>query len=69
MSSQSIPERIRQLAPHWAVMFLLMLGLLAAVESLVGSLALWQSFFVVLIVVLGYPPLVRWLDVAPEVWQ
>jgi len=69
MSSPSISERIRQLAPHWGVMFVLMLGLILAAEVVVGTLAFWQSFLFVLLVAFGYPPLVRRLGVAPEVWQ
>ncbi|MFW6382665.1 MAG: hypothetical protein ACOCZD_01345 [Haloferacaceae archaeon] len=62
-------ERVRQLAPHWAVMFLLMIGVLAVIEAYVMELSFWQSLVVVFAIGLGYPPVVRRLGVAPPVWQ
>lgn len=62
-------EKVRQLAPHWAVMFVVMIGLIAVVETVYGTLAFWQSLLLVLLVAFGYPSIVRRLGVAPEVWQ
>lgn len=65
----STSGKIRQLAPHWGVMFVAMFVVLAAVETLVGAVAFWQSIALVLAVAVGYPFLVRALGVAPDVWQ
>lgn len=65
----STTEKLRQLAPHWAVMFVLMFVLLAAAESLIGGLSFWQSVILVVVIAFGYPTLVRYLGVAPEVWD
>ena len=61
--------KIRQLAPHWAVMFVIMFVALAGVERVVGELGLAASFAVVFAIALGYPVVVRALGVAPPVWQ
>ncbi len=65
----STAEKVRQLAPHWGVMFVAMFVSLALIESLVGQLALWQSLLLVLVIAFGYPIVVRKLGIAPEVWQ
>ena len=65
----SFSEKARQLAPHWAVMFVLMYALLVIVQGLYGDLSFWQSAALVVAVALGYPTLVRYLGVAPEVWD
>lgn len=62
-------EKIQQLAPHWAVMFVVMAALLAVAELLYGELSFWQSVILVVVVAVGYPSVVRWLGVAPEVWD
>ncbi|PAU85592.1 hypothetical protein CK500_02705 [Halorubrum salipaludis] len=62
-------EKVRQLAPHWGVMFVVMFVVLAAVERLVGSLSFLPSMLLVFVVAFGYPPVVRALGVAPPVWQ
>ncbi|AUX09348.1 hypothetical protein AArcSl_1720 [Halalkaliarchaeum desulfuricum] len=62
-------ERIRQLAPHWAAMFILMIGVLAVIEAYVMTLSFWQSLVIVFIIGFGYPPVVRRLGYAPPVWQ
>ncbi|MEF8779243.1 MAG: hypothetical protein V5A46_01020 [Haloferacaceae archaeon] len=61
--------RIRQLAPHWAAMFLLMIGLLAVIERVVMPLSFVQSLIVVFAIGFGYPAVVRRLGVAPPLWQ
>ncbi|ESS11345.1 MAG: hypothetical protein A07HR60_01398 [uncultured archaeon A07HR60] len=65
----STREKIRQLAPHWAVMFVLMFALIAAAEAVVGSLPFWQSFIVIVVTAIAYPTAVRYLGFAPAVWQ
>jgi len=65
----TLAERARQLAPHWAAMFVVMFGLLALVEAVYGDLSFVQSVVLVVVVAFGYPSVVRALGIAPEVWQ
>lgn len=60
---------IRQLAPHWGVMFVLMFAMLAVVDRVLGPPPLLLSIVLVLAVAFGYPLVVRALGVAPPVWQ
>lgn len=62
-------EKVRQLAPHWGVMFALMLALLAVVERLAGEVPFWGSLLLVSVVAFGYPVVVRFLGVEPAVWR
>jgi len=66
----STTEKVRQLAPHWGVMFVLMFGTLALVERFVtGELGFLPSMVFVFAIAFAYPALVRALGVAPPVWQ
>jgi hypothetical protein len=65
----SVTEQVRQLAPHWAVMFVVMVGTLAGLDRAVGDVGAVASVGVVLVVAFGYPFAVRALGVAPPIWQ
>lgn len=65
----SATEKVRQLAPHWVVMFIVMFVALATVERVVGGLGLAASLVLVLAIAFAYPFVVRALGVAPAVWQ
>jgi len=65
----STVERLRQLAPHWAVILVVVFVTFALIETTVGQLALWQSLVVVAVIAFGYPIVVRSLGIAPEIWQ
>jgi hypothetical protein len=62
-------EKVRQLAPHWAVMFVAMFVALAVVDRVVGGLGTVASLALVLAIAFGYPFVVRALGVAPPVWR
>ncbi len=65
----STTEKVRQLAPHWGVILVVVFVVFALVENTVGELAFWQSLLIVVVIAFGYPLVVRRLGVAPEVWQ
>ncbi len=65
----STSEKVRQLAPHWAVMCVVMFGLLAVLRSVRGDPSFVESVVLVVAVALGYPTVVRLLGVAPPVWD
>lgn len=69
MTETDTAEKVRQLAPHWGVMFVVMFVVLALVERVVGSLSFLPSMLLVFVVAFGYPAVVRALGVAPPVWQ
>ncbi|XVH32715.1 hypothetical protein ACNS7O_05880 [Haloferacaceae archaeon DSL9] len=60
---------VKQLAPHWLVMFLLMIAVTATADFLFGPLPFWLSLGLVIAVAVVYPSVVRRLGVAPAVWQ
>ena len=65
----SIPEKVKQLAPHWAVMFVVMFTALAVTDRAFGGLGFAASMALVLAIAFGYPFVVRALGVAPPPWQ
>ena len=65
----STGEKVRQLAPHWAVMFVAMFVALAVVDRTVGGFGFAASMALVLAIAFGYPFAVRALGVAPPVWR
>ncbi|WP_435075161.1 hypothetical protein [Halorubrum sp. HHNYT27] len=65
----STRAKIRQLAPHWAAMFLLMIAALTLVERFAGQIGIILSVGVVIAVAVGYPYVVRALGIAPPVWR
>ncbi len=60
---------MRQLASHWAAMFLLMIAALSLVERVAGAPGLLPSLGLVVAVATGYPYAVRALGVAPPIWR
>jgi len=66
MSEQST---LRQLAPHYVAMLLLVFVILAIVQRTVGELSFWVEFALIAVVVFAYRPVVRALGVAPPVWS
>lgn len=66
----STSETVRQLAPHWGVMFVLMFGTLAIAEQFITTeIGFIPSIVLTLVIVLAYPTVARALGVAPPVWQ
>ncbi|TKX35759.1 hypothetical protein [Halorubrum sp. CGM4_25_10-8A] len=65
----STGEKVRQLAPHWAVMFVAMFAALAVADPITGGLGVVASLVLVLAIAFAYPFAVRTLGVAPAVWR
>lgn len=65
----SAPAKVRQLAPHWVVMFVVMFLALGAADRAFGGLGLVASLALVMGIAVAYPFVVRALGVAPPVWQ
>lgn len=57
------------LAPHYALMLLLVFLVLGLWRAYVGELSLIGEFAIVAVIVFAYRPVVKRLGVAPEPWQ
>ena len=57
------------LAPHYAVMLLIVFVALSLWRTFIGDLSLVEEFVVVAVIVFGYRPVVLRLGLAPEPWQ
>lgn len=62
-------ETLVALAPHYAVMLLVVFAALAVWRATLGEPSLVEEFVVVLVIVFAYRPVVKRLGVAPEPWQ
>ena len=60
---------LRQVLPHYVVMFLLAIGSLLVVESAVGNVGLIVEFAVILVVLFAYRTAALRFGFAPEVWK
>ncbi len=62
-------EQMRQLAPHYAVLIVIMFGALLLLESVYPDLHFVGRIAVAFGIAIAYPIVLRRLDMAPEVWQ
>ncbi len=62
-------DHLLAVAPHYVALFLLLAGVLAVVDVLVGPLGFWAELAVVVAIAFLYRPLVLRLGVAPEPWR
>lgn len=62
-------DTLLALAPHYAVMLVLVFVVLGVWRSIVGDIGLLEEFAVIAVIVFSYRPVVKRLGVAPEPWQ
>ena len=62
-------DRLKELAPHYAAMFLLVFLILIVVQLSVGEVSFWVDLAIVLVVVYVYRPVVIRLGMAPRGWE
>lgn len=62
-------DTLLALAPHYAVMLVLVFVALGVWRSIVGDIGLLEEFAVIAVIVFSYRPVVKRLGVAPEPWQ
>ena len=60
---------LRELAPHYLAMLLIVFLVLAGVRAVVGELSFWGELIVIVAVVFLYRPAVKRLGVAPSPWE
>lgn len=61
--------RQRELLPHYAAVVVLTVLLLGGARALLGQVEPWVDLLGVVVVVLTYPSVVRFLGVAPSGWD
>jgi hypothetical protein len=57
------------LAPHYAVMLLIVFVALGVWRAYVGEIGLLGEFAIIAVIVFSYRPVVKRLGIAPEPWQ
>ena len=62
-------ETVRQLLPHYVALAVILLVVLTGLRLAVPDLSFWIRLGIALLIGLVYPPLVRALGYAPEVWE
>jgi hypothetical protein len=62
-------DRLRDLAPHYVAMFVIVFLVLTAARAVVGEVGFWAELAIVMVVVLAYRPVVTRLGVGPGGWE
>ena len=62
-------DGLKELAPHYAVLMILVFLVLTAVQAVVGEIGFWMELAIVLVIVFAYRPIVVRLGVAPSGWN
>lgn len=62
-------DRLKDLAPHYVAMFVLVLIALEVVRLAIGEISFWLELAIIVVVVFSYRPLVMRLGVGPDSWQ
>ncbi|MBX0305659.1 hypothetical protein [Haloarcula salinisoli] len=62
-------DGLKEVAPHYIALAILVVLVLTTVEAVVGELGFWPELAIVLGIAVAYRPLVVRLGVAPSGWQ
>jgi amino acid permease len=62
-------DNLIELLLHYAVLFVLVLIVLAVVQSVVGEIEFWTELVIIVVMVFAYRPIVLRLGIAPTVWE
>lgn len=61
--------QLKELAPHYIAMLILVFGVLAVVRAAVGELSFWVELVIIVVLVFAYRPVVMRLGIGPSVWE
>jgi len=61
--------QLKELAPHYIAMLILVFGVLAMVRAAVGELSFWIELVIIVVLVFAYRPVVMRLGIGPSVWE
>ena len=62
-------DRLKELAPHYVAMFVLVFLVLGIVQAVVGEVGFWVELGIIVVAASAYRPLVTRLGVAPSSWE
>jgi hypothetical protein len=62
-------DTLLALAPHYALMLVIVFVVLGVWRAFVGDIGLLGEFVIIAVIVFGYRPVVQRLGIAPEPWQ
>jgi len=62
-------DGLKELAPHYVALLILVFLVLTAVQAVVGEIGFWVELAIILVVVFTYRPIVVRLGVAPSGWE
>ncbi len=62
-------DQLRELAPHYLAMLLLVFGGLAIVRAIVGEIGFWTELAIIFVIVFAYRPIVVRLGIGPRKWE
>lgn len=60
---------LRQLLPHYVALVLILTVILTLMRVAFPTVNMWVQIGVAVVLGLAYPPLLRYLGMAPEPWQ
>jgi len=62
-------DELLELGAHYAVLFVLVLAVIAVVGEVVGGVGFWVRLVVIVVMVFAYRPVVLRLGIAPSAWE
>jgi len=62
-------DGLKELAPHYVALMILVVLVLSVTQAVVGEVGFWMELVIVLAVVFAYRPIVIRLGVAPSGWK
>lgn len=62
-------DQLKELAPHYVAMILIVFAVLTVIRTAVGDIGFWPELVVVVLIAFAYRPVVVRLGVAPSVWE
>lgn len=62
-------DRLKELAPHYVAMLVLVFLVLEIVGAVAGEIGFWVELVLIVIVVFAYRPVVVRLGIAPRGWE
>ena len=60
---------LRQLLPHYLILIIILSLVLSALRAYVPGAGMWVQIGIAVILGLAYPPVLRYLGLAPEPWR
>ncbi|MFC6973714.1 hypothetical protein ACFQL1_01915 [Halomicroarcula sp. GCM10025709] len=62
-------DGLKEIAPHYVALMLLVVLVLTVLQAVVGELGFWIELGIVLVLAVAYRPVVLRLGIAPSGWK